>query len=192
MEQLIEEPIVETKQIRDYLEEIKMPALRKNLLKLYGDVEEKLKAIPASIKYHHNYQSGLYVHTLEVMQFSIEIFELYKDKFMQHFTRDDIILVAFIHDLEKVTKYKKNQSQNNGFSWAPFLYNYNNVDMNDSVEVINLICKYGIFLSDIQSNALCYHHGGWSPQKGKLTELATLLHIADLLSCNIGEIKQNG
>lgn len=189
MDQLIEEQ-VQKKQIRDYLEEVKMPALRKNLLKLYDDIEEKLKNNPASIKYHHNYSSGLYVHTLEVMQFALEIFEMYKEKFVNYFTRDDVILVTFVHDLEKITKYKSNTSQNNGFNWTPFLYNYDNVDMNDSVEVITLIGKYNIFLTDIQANAVCYHHGGWSPQKGKLTELATLTHIADLLSCNIGEISK--
>lgn len=190
MEQLTE-PVVEKKQIRDYLEEIKMPALRKNLLKLYDDLEEKLRNNPASIKYHHNYPAGLYVHTLEVMQFALDIFETYKEKFINYFTRDDVILVTFIHDLEKVTKYKKNPSQNtNGFNWTYFLYNYSKLDMNDTAEVVSIIARYNIFLDDIHLNAITLHHGGWSVDKGKMKELAALLHIADLLSCNIGEISR--
>jgi 23S rRNA maturation-related 3'-5' exoribonuclease YhaM len=68
--------------IRNYLEEVKMPGLRKNLLKLYNDVEQKLKDNPASIKYHHNYPSGLYIHTLEVMEFALELYNIYIDKML--------------------------------------------------------------------------------------------------------------
>lgn len=177
------------KQIKDYLEEIRMPALRKNILKLYDAVEEALKNNPASIKYHHNYPSGLYVHTLEVMRFALELFEVYKDKMVQHFTRDDVILVTFIHDLEKITKYKRNTSINAGISEPYYAYNYNKIDMNDSAEVINLVGKYDIHLTDIQINSVVFHHGGWSSEKGKLTELAALIHIADLMSVNFGLVK---
>lgn len=174
------------KQIRDYLEEVRMPALRKNLLKLYDDVEEKLKTNPASIKYHHNYPSGLYTHTLEVMRFALELFEQYKEKMTQHFTRDDVIFVSFIHDLEKTTKYKKNSSQNAGISEPHFAYNYSKLDLNDAAEVINLVGRYGLHLTDMQLNGVCMHHGGWSVDRGKLTELAALIHIADLMSVNFG------
>jgi len=179
------------KQIRDYLEEVRMPALRKNLLKLHDDIEDKLKENPASIKYHHNYPSGLYEHTLEVMKFAIELFEIYKDKMARHFTRDDVILIAFIHDLEKTTKYKRNPSQNAGISEPHFMYNYGKLDMDDSAEVVNIIGKYDIQLTDKQLNGLCLHHGGWSPQKGQLKELAALMHIADLMSVNFGQSKRN-
>ena len=62
--------------------------------------------------------------------------------------------------------------------------------MNDTAEVVNIIGRYGIHLTDTQVNALGLHHGGWSPDKGKLTELAALMHIADLMSVNFGESKQ--
>ena len=180
------------KQIRDYLEEVRMPALRKKLLELYGDIEEKLKKNPASIKYHHNYPSGLYVHTLEVMRFALELFEMYKDKMTRYFTRDDVILISFIHDLEKVTKYRKNKSQNAGISEPYFEYNYSKLDMSDAAEVVNMIGKYGICLTDIQLNGICLHMGGWSKERGKLSELAALMHIADLMSVNFGQNRQNG
>lgn len=186
------ETLTEQKQIRDYLEEVRMPALRKSLLKLYTDIEQKLKDNPASIKYHHIYPSGLYIHTLEVMRFSLELFEMYKEKMVNYFTRDDIILVSFIHDLEKITKYRKNPSYNAGGRETYFIYNYGKVDMTDSAEVVNIICPYGIKLTDIQLNSLCLHMGGWSVPKGKLTELAALIHIADLMSVNFGQNQQNG
>ena len=192
MQETIEQTIEATKQIKDYLEEVRMPTLRKNLLKLYGDIEDKLRNNPASIKYHHNYPSGLYVHILEVMQFALEIFEIYKDRMVRYFTRDDVILISFIHDLEKTTKYKKNPSQNAGINEPYFTYNYGKLDMNDSTEVVNLIGRYGVHLTDLQVNALVLHMGGWSVDRGKLTELAALIHIADLMSVNFGQNQQNG
>lgn len=187
MQETQNDTIIVSKQIRDYLEEVRMPSLRKNLLKLYDDIEEKLKVNPASIKYHHNYPSGLYIHTLEVMRFALEIFETYKEKMIQHFTRDDIILVSFIHDLEKVTKYRRNLSQNAGISEPYFTYNSSKLDMNDTAEVVNLIGRYGIHLSDLQLNSVALHMGGWSVDRGKLSELAALIHIADLMSVNFGQ-----
>lgn len=184
------EVLVEKKQIKDYLEEIRMPALRKNVIKLYDDIEEKLKSNPASIKYHHDYASGLYVHTLEVMRFAVDIFEMYKEEFIKHFTRDDVILVAFIHDLEKITKYKKNPSIRAGVSEPYFMYNYGKLDLNDTAEVTRLAGQYNIHLTDMQLNSVGLHMGGWSKDKGRLTCLAALIHIADLLSTNIGEIKR--
>jgi len=189
-EMLDVDTIVKKKEIRDYLLEVKMPALRKNLLKLYDDIEEKLKNNPASIKYHHNYSSGLYIHTLEVMKFALDIFEIYKEEFSEYFSKDDVILVSFIHDIEKTTKYKKNTLQQNGNNWTPFLYNYSKVDMNDTAEVVSIVSCYGIQLDPIHLNALTLHHGGYSVDKGKMLPLAVLLHSADLLSCNIGEIKR--
>ncbi len=184
------EVLVERKQIREYLEEVKMSALRKNLLRLYDDIEGKLKENPASIKYHHNYTSGLYVHTLEVMEYAVGIFELYKDQFVNYFNRDDVILVSFIHDLEKTTKYKRNMSPNVGRNKyeTEFLYNDKKIDINDTAEVVNLVSRYNIFLTDMQLNSLGFHHGGYSTDKGQMGELACLLHAADLFSTRMGVI----
>jgi len=192
MDSKLSETIAIQKQIKDYLEEIRMPALRKNVLKLYAAVEEKLRNNPASIKYHHNYKGGLYVHTLEVMEFALDMFDLYKERFLHDFNRDDVICISFIHDLEKITKYKRNISPNVGHNKyeTEFLYNDNKVDMNDSAEVVNLISKYGIFLTDIQLNSLVFHHGGFSIDKGKMTSLACLIHTADLFSTTIGAIRK--
>ncbi len=183
------EALVEKKQIKDYLEEIQMPALRKNIIKLYDDIEEKLKSNPASIKYHHDYPSGLYVHTLEVMRFAVDIFDLYKEEFTKYFTRDDVILVAFIHDLEKLNKYKVNTSARAGTYEPLFTYNYGKLDMNDSAEVARLTGQYGIHLTDMQLHGVCLHMGGYTIGKGKMTPLSSLIHSADLLSTYIGEIK---
>jgi hypothetical protein len=180
-----------TKQIKDYLEEIRMPALRKNLLKLYDDIEEKLKANPASTKFHHTYKGGLYDHTLEVLEIALNTFETYKDRFIRDIKRDDVVLVAFAHDLDKIDKYRKNTNQATLFYGQGFEYNYDKVSVNGTAEVVSMLMEYGIKMTDEILNSLTFSHGGWSVDRGKLLPLATILHTADMLSIAT-EKRRNG
>ncbi len=177
--------VIYIKQIKDYLEEIRMPALRKNVLKLYDDIEEKLKSNPAAVKYHHAYKGGLYDHTLEVIEIALNVFELYKDKFVREVKRDDVILAAFAHDLEKTNKYRKNTNQATLYYGQEFEYNYSKVSMNDTAETVSILSEYNIKMTDELLNAFTFAHGGWSVDKGKLLPLATILHTADMLSIAI-------
>ena len=170
------------KALREYLEDIRMPALRTNVLKLYDDFEEKLKNNPASTKFHHAYKGGLYDHTLEVIEIALNIFELYKDKFIRDVKRDDVVLVGFAHDLDKVNKYRKNTNQATLFYGQEFEYNYDKVSVNGTAEVISILMQYDIKMTDEILNSLTFSHGGWSVDRGKLLPLATILHTADMLS----------
>jgi len=170
------------RQIIGYLEGIRMPALRKALLKLYNDVEEKLKNNPASIKFHHAYKGGLYDHTLEVIEIALNIFETYKEIFIRDVRRDDVVLVAFAHDLDKLDKYRKNTNQATLFYGQEFEYNYDKVSVNSTSETVSILMQYGIKMTDEILNSLTFSHGGWSVDRGKLLPLATILHAADMIS----------
>lgn len=175
------------KEIRDYIEEIRMPALKKKLLKLLDDYEEKLRANPAAIKFHHAYEGGLYDHTREVIEIALSIFELYKDRFIREVKRDDVILVAFTHDIEKTTKYRRNTNQMTLLQGQNFVYNFSKVDMNDTAETVGILAKYDIELNDEQLNALTFAHGIFSVDKGKMLPLASILHTSDMLSLQFKE-----
>ena len=107
-------------------------------------------------------------------------------------TENDVILVAFIHDLEKLDKYKKNQTYEpdrkyeKGYRETEFNYNYDKATMNDTAQVVRLCAKHGIELNDNHLNAITMHHGGWSlDNKGGMGPLAVILHSADLISANL-------
>jgi hypothetical protein len=170
------------KEIRDYIEEIRMPALKKKMHKLLDDYEEKLRKNPAAIKYHHAYEGGLYDHTKEVIEIALSIFELYKDRFVREVKRDDVILVALAHDLEKTTKYRRNTNQTTLQQGQEFAYNYSKIDMNDTAETVSILAEYGIEMTPERLNSWTFAHGGWSVDKGKMLPLATILHAADMLS----------
>lgn len=175
--------------IKEYLEKYLNDNLKEKVLKLYTDISEGFSHWPASIKYHHNYLGGLEKHTIEVMESALKIFKIFEQEFRKKLiTESDIVLVCFIHDLEKLTKYSDNKDYDSD-NWKAnvyeFTYNNNKIDSHDSAKVVNICAKYNICLSEKQLNALCYHHGGWTKDSGKMHALAVLLHMADLMSANV-------
>ena len=163
------------------------------LLKMFGDTEKTLRSMPAAIRWHHSEVGGLYRHTKEVMEQALKLYDaLRSDLRKRAITENDVILVSFIHDLEKLDKYKKNQGYEpdrkyeKGYKETEFNYNYDKTDMNDTAQVVRICAKYGIELNDNHLNAITFHHGGWSVDaKGSLKPLAVLLHSADLISANL-------
>lgn len=154
------------------------------MLKLYGNVENRLKTMPASTKYHQSWKGGLYDHILQVMTIALEFYEKRKRDFMMKIDIDDIILVTFLHDFDKLDKYVENpRALEPGEN--PFIWNYDKIDVNEKAQILNYLIPYGISLTDQQLNAISYSHGGWSREKGRMGILATILHCADLWSTNI-------
>lgn len=166
-------------EIKDFIEEIRDEELKKKLLNLWASLEERFREMPASVKFHHNYRGGLYDHTKEVLEIALRLYDAFRDSI--DINRDDVILVAFSHDLDKIDKYVKNKKRF-GYNKHEFVWNEARTDTNDTAEVVNTLGKYGIHLDDKQLNAFTFTHGGWSVDRGRMGLLATLIHCADILS----------
>ena len=180
-------------EIVDHLKSVQNEEYRGSLLELYNDLEGTMKHMPAAIRHHHAEIGGFYRHTKEVIEIALKFYSTLKQDFERKLIlEDDVILVAFIHDLEKLDKYKfnnnyePNRKWEKGYKETQFTFNYDKIDMDDTAQVVRYCYRYGIELKDIHLNALSYSHGGWSLNpKGKLTPLAALLHGADLMSANM-------
>ena len=175
--------------IRTYLDKYLNENLKEKVIKMYDGIAEEFAYWPASVKFHHNTRGGLQQHTIEVIENGLKIFHAFEDEFKKKLiTESDVVFVCFIHDFEKLSKYvdnKKYDSDNWQANVYEFQYDYNKTDCHDSAKVVNICAKSGIALSDKQLNALCYHHGGWTKDAGKMHALAVLLHMADLMSANV-------
>ncbi len=147
--------------------------------------------MPASVKFHHNYQGGLYDHTKEVIQIALQLYDTLESFKVNGVNRDDVILVSFSHDLDKIDKYIKNKKRF-GYNRHEFVWNDGRIDTNDTAAVVNILGQHGINLDDTQLNALSFSHGGWSVDRGKMSALATLLHCGDILSLALEEKKKDG
>jgi len=185
-------------EIKDYLNQITDKEQKIALLELYNDIEIILKFMPAAVRWHHSEEGGLYRHTKEVIEAGLNVYGILHQDLKKHkITKDDVILVCFVHDLEKLDKYKKNnyyekdRKYERGYKETEFVYDYNKICMNDTSQVVRICAKYSIILSDMHLNAITFHHGGWSlDAKGTLEPLAVVLHTADLISANLYKKKR--
>lgn len=174
------------KTIPEMLEMVDDDKLKAKLLKLYKDNEQKLKELPASVKYHHAYEGGLMDHFQQIMHCGIRIF-----KFMEKFakmdcTLDDVIFLTFVHDWDKLERYVlegefKSGDKKGGKKFAHAL----DVTIDPYAKVVSMLAKEQIYMTDEQIHALAYQSGGWSEfarHGSDMTPLATILHCADMLS----------
>ena len=102
--------------------------------------------------------------------------------YLEAFGLDDVILVAYIHDLDKLFRYQRMKQPKNGREWE--YTDYTSYD--SSAKVCQMCAEHGILLTDLHLEALAMHHGGWSDNNNRnMTPLAVILHSADLMSTYI-------
>lgn len=179
------------KEIKELLEQIKHEQSNKLVLNIFNDIKDELMSKPAAVKHHHSYAGGLYTHIKEVMNIAIDLFDKSPDVY--NCNRDDVIIATFVHDFNKIDQYctapewKKIKYQQE-FDKKPRVW------LNESARTVRLCSDYGLILNDVILNAVCLHHGSWSTdidskygyvQTDDFTQLAILLHVADLLSSQV-------
>ena len=167
-------------QIENYLNKISYQ--KTEWINLYNSIKPLFYIYPASISHHHSYEGGLAKHTYEVIKLAINIKILLKyiyfDSyiFINQLKDEDIIKVAFIHDIEKINEYEMNYKGK--FIKKQNLYQY----LTPELKTIEQTKLFGIHLNENQVQALFSMHGGWNEYKLQLYPLSAILHCADLLS----------
>jgi len=175
-------------------------------------LESDFFSAPASTKYHAVYEGGLCDHSLNVYY---NLCSLVKNKHLENeITPDSIAIVALLHDFSKINFYTKTarnkkvyypagtkHDELGKFDWVSELsyttlpdeerFIYGNHE-----ETAEFMVRSFIPLTYIESAAILCHHGGMgydSTQGGMASKvmakypLATLLHIADVISVYIDE-----
>lgn len=119
---------------------------------------------------HQSYDGGYYVHVSDIMDNAIFLYRNLSRKDKLNFTLSDVILVLFLHDIEKPIKYCDPTGETNE-------------------EIRNrLIKQFNIKLSDEHVLALKYIHGEGSDyrkDKRVMSPLCALCHCCDIISARI-------
>jgi len=177
---------------------------------MHQQLESRIRYWPASRRRHHSWVGGYADHIKEVMVFGIHIFKTLTEyseltkRDLLNFSQDDVILVAYIHDIDKLYRYKdmpigdyRRQEKYGGQRW-------DNADgllyPDESAKVTQICARHNIILTDAHIEALAHHHGGFSNNlssvyaymsgQNGMTQLSTLIHSADLISGNVCGYKQ--
>jgi len=183
------------KNIQQLLESVEHEGLRTVLIDTYSHVNDEFMNKPAAVKHHHKEQGGMGRHVMEVMNIALETYDQHPDWY--ECSRDDVIVVAFCHDFDKLGRYvalaANHWKRQKKYGGAEFEYAEDKVKLHESAETVMTCAKLGIPMNPMRVNAICYHHGGWAdgkPSTGLMTPLAVLIHTADILSTKIFGQKQ--
>lgn len=146
-------------------------------LKLLDDNKARFEEAPGSLSKHQAWKGGYIDHLVETMTIasSIHQFSTMGRGRNFPFTLSDVILVLFLHDLEKPFKYVEPKTHFDS-------------DHDKEVFINSLIDKYEISLSEDQKNALKYIHGegnDFSPTERIQSPLAAFCNICDIFSARI-------
>ena len=175
------------KSIFSLLCSIQNKELRKKYTNLYLAIREDFTTAPAAVKYHHNWEGGLYIHTEQVMNIAVDLFNDWKDKLIVKL--DDIIIVSFIHDLDKMYRYELRPLSEKKDDKPFYTYKYKErATYPPEMDVMRILAKHGILLTKEQTEALAWHHGGWSDASKTYmsnSQLAAFIHVADLFSARV-------
>ncbi len=142
---------------------------------LLTDFEERFKAAPGALRKHQSWKGG-YIHHLEETMNLGEVFYKKMNDFRKlPFSFSDVVLILFLHDLEKPFRYVPTKKE---FG--------NDIEKHDFIE--SLIKKYKIKLTANHKNALQYIHGegdDFSRTKRIQKPLAAFVHCLDTMSARI-------
>jgi hypothetical protein len=172
------------------LNQISDPGLREKLLTMHRALQKDICFYPAAIYHHHAWEGGYGDHVAQVMAMGLKLYDLMPPEAQAQFSRDDVLLVAYVHDLDKLLRYQKTESDwklKQGKVWEirNGLPGYD-----EAPKVIAMCAQHGILLEDKHLEAICHHHGGFSlstmaGQQTEMTVFSTLIHSADMFSAHV-------
>ncbi len=157
---------------------------RSGCVKLYQENIELFKKSHGSVHNHQAWNGGYYDHIEEVMNFGAQLFSIAeKTKRDLDFTLSDVLLVMFLHDLEKPWKYEIN-----GDGVRVVIHELEDKSAQHDFR-FNKLAEYGIVLNENQLNGMKYVEGErdyeYSPYERKSNRLAGLCHAADFFSARV-------
>ena len=184
----------DVKDIVELIQEIQDEKVRKCADSILDYVAKEFVSKPSSIGYHHFFKGGMGKHIKEVMNIALELYDLHSDWY--ECTRDDVILVAFVHDLDKLDKYVDSEDwmKQEKYGSKMFMYAKDELKLDKTGKTVMICAQHGLILTPLQVNAISYHHGGWTEEKigmQHMTPLCILMHCADLMSGRIFEKGSN-
>ena len=148
---------------------------RSACIAMYNDHKERFDAAPGSLTKHQAWTGGYIHHLEETMDIGAGLYKM-MDNFRQlDFTLSDVMLILFLHDLEKPFRYVEPKQE--------FHFEEEKKKFIDS-----MVHKYGIVLTDNHKNALTYIHGEGNehnPTERIQKPLAAFVHICDVASARI-------
>ena len=175
------------------------------LLKMYDHFEERMMFAPASGKEHyHNCHAGGYVeHVLHVTKCAKQLHKLWSDNGATiNFTEEELVFAAVHHDLGKLGDLAEDYYVPQDNDWwiknrgEYYKHNPNLQFMTVTDRALFLLQHYGVQMTENEYLGLKLTDGlyeeanksyyiGYSPERSLRTNIAYILHQADMMATHI-------
>ncbi len=146
--------------------------------KLLDENRERFQSTPGSSHNHQAWPGGYFDHIQEAMNIGVVVYKGLSALRPLQFSLSDLLLVVFLHDLEKPWKYGK------GKKGVPIMKTKK--DRHDfRLKKIN---EYNIVLTPEQENGIRYaegEHDDYSSKYRVMNPLASLAHACDVFSARL-------
>jgi len=178
---------------------------RDNLMKFYDDFKDRMMFAPASAKGHyHNAMPGGYVeHILHIVSNSLELKQVWANNGAEiNFTDEELVFAALHHDLGKVGDLEHDYYIPQTSDWhrknRDEIYTHNPALQYMKVpdRGLWLLQHYGVKVTDKEYIGIKLTDGlydeankaylmSWNPDFGLRTNMAYILHQADMMATHI-------
>ena len=175
------------------------------LNEMYDYFEERMMFAPASGKEHfHNCHAGGYVeHVMHVTMSALQIKQLWeKNGATINFTDEELVFAALHHDLGKIGDLAEDYYTPNDSDWhrknqgLVYKHNGNLQYMSVTDRALFLLQHFGVSMSENEYIGLMLTDGlyeeanksyyiGYSPDRALKTNIAYILHQADMMATHI-------
>ena len=151
--------------------------------RIYDDYRDKFEAGLGSSSNHQFWPGGYIDHVTDAMNIGVKVYEMYNQLRPLPFSVSDVLLIVYLHDLEKPFKYVFNPDGT--------VQKKTDLIEKEASETFkrDIIDSYGITFSPLQDNALEFVEGmrdhKYQKTRRVMGELAVVCHIADLTSARL-------
>lgn len=151
-------------------------------VRILADNRKLFQTVQGSTHNHQNWLGGYFDHVQEIMNIAIILYWQFNDIRPLPFSLSDLLLVVFLHDIEKPWKYELEEDGQ--------LRHKDSMQTKEEHQRFRMakLAEYGIVFTPEQENGMKYAEGeihDYSNYRRVMGPLATLAHMSDVASARL-------
>jgi hypothetical protein len=150
--------------------------------RIVADHRELFATVPGSTHNHQAWRGGYLDHVSEVMNIANVLYDRFAELRPLPFSRSDILLVVFLHDIEKPWKYELGVDGQ--------LHHKAEMQGKEAHQKfrMEMLARYGVTLTAEHENGLRYAEGelaDYTNKQRRMGPLAAMAHMCDVASARL-------
>lgn len=151
-------------------------------MRIFADNRKLFQTVQGSTNNHQNWLGGYFDHVQEVMNIAVVLYERFGLLRPLPFSLSDLLLVLYLHDIEKPWKYELREDGG--------LYHKPSFETKEDSQRFRMVKlkECGIALTPEQENGLKYvegEHDDYTNRRRVMGPLACLAHMCDVASARL-------